>query len=240
MNTLIGIVLLKCLLAPFQCDFDIKNRGIGGNSTSDLIARVETDVISENPDIVILMIGTNDMVNSHKMISYERFSSNLDRLICLIKTNSIDIVLVSPPPVDTIYLFERHDKEKFLDPPNKKLATISNILKNKSAENDLSYIDINNYFKRLGVPDHDTDTLINNVVNSGLRDGVHLTEHGNKIVAQQIFASLINTGKIKKGGKIICFGDSLTYGAHVDGEGTTTRDTYPAYLRELICNYIQK
>ena len=231
-------MFFEIFLISFQCDFYIKNKGIGGNSTSDLIARVENDVIFEKPDIVILLIGTNDMVNSHKMISFNKFSSNLDKLICLFKDNNIDVVLVSPPPVDTVYLFERHDQEKFSDPPNNKLETVSNILKTKSVENDLSFIDIFNHFKKIGVPNHDTDTLIRNTVNSGFRDGVHPTNQGYRIIAQEILKRLVNDGKIKKNVKIICFGDSITFGVHVSGEGTTTGETYPAYLKEMICNYI--
>ncbi|WP_372934509.1 hypothetical protein [Mariniphaga sediminis] len=34
--------------------------------------------------------------------------------------------------------------------------------------------------------------------------------------------------------KIICFGDSLTFGVYMKGEGTAEGDTYPAILKQLI------
>ena len=222
-----------------QQNVEILNNGIGGNTTTDLIDRIENDVIAENPDIVILMIGTNDMVNSRKMIPYINFSSNLDTLISLFKDNNIDVVLVSPPPADTVYLFERHDKEKFMESPNKKLEAASKILKVKSVEYGLTFIDIFNEFKKMGIPAHNKDSLIRNEVNCGAPDGVHPTPQGYRVIAQQIFKNLVCNGKIKKNIKIVCIGDSITLGAHVTGEGTVSGETYPAFLKELICRHLK-
>ena len=72
MNTILSILLLKFLLISFQCDIEIINKGIGGNNTRDLISRVEKDVISEKPDIVIMMVGTNDMFWLPKRLPYDQ------------------------------------------------------------------------------------------------------------------------------------------------------------------------
>ena len=92
----------------------------------------------------------------------------------------------------------------------------------------------------MGVPSHNSDSLINNVNNSGLRDGVHPTSHGYRIIAQEIFNKLLLDGKIKKDVKIICYGDSITFGVHVAGEGTTNGETYPAFLKRMIYSYFSK
>ena len=36
------------------------NAGVGGDSTRNVLARFETDVLSKNPDVVIICIGRND------------------------------------------------------------------------------------------------------------------------------------------------------------------------------------
>ena len=41
--------------------FECLNRGVGGNSVSDLAARVQADVVAEKPDIVVLLAGINDV-----------------------------------------------------------------------------------------------------------------------------------------------------------------------------------
>ncbi|NND08628.1 MAG: hypothetical protein HKN87_19825 [Saprospiraceae bacterium] len=239
MNTILSILLQKLLLISFQCDFDVINKGHGGNNTNDLMSRVEDDVISEKPDIVIMMVGTNDMFWLRKKISYDKYSSNLEKLINRFKKNNIEVILVSPPPADTTYLFERHKRESFKESPNTKLEKVSKILNAKSFENNLLFVDVFAQFKNNGIPDHNKDIIIRNVFNSGAHDGVHPTPHGCKIIATAIFQKMIDNEKIKKGIKIICFGDSITFGAHVKGEGTASGETYPAYLKELICNYFK-
>ena len=219
-------------------DVEIKNKGIGGNNTIDLVKRVENDVIAEMPEIVIVLVGTNDVLNPNKMISYENYSSNLDKLIHRFEENNIDVVLVSPPPVDSVYLFNRHDHELFVEAPNKKLEKIGKILKHKALEKNLSFVDIFTHFSELGIPSHNQDNIIRNVYNSGSSDGVHPTPMGYHLIALEIFNVLVKNGKIKKQTKIVCFGDSITFGAHVKGEGTASGETYPALLSELISNYL--
>ena len=230
--------LIVALLYSFQCDIDVLNKGIGGNNTNDLISRVENDVISQKPEIVIMMVGTNDMFWIKKRISYDQYASNLDTLIGLFKSNNIEVILVSPPPADTSYLFERHDRELFVELPNKKLEIVSEILRTKSAQNNLLFVDIFNQFKKKGIPDHNKDNIIRNEFNSGAHDGVHPTPHGYRMIADKIFKKLLDNGKIKEGINIICFGDSITFGAHVAGEGTASGETYPAYLKERICKHL--
>ena len=41
-------------------EFVVLNRGVGGDRTEQLLARVQTDVIDEKPDVVILQVGIND------------------------------------------------------------------------------------------------------------------------------------------------------------------------------------
>ena len=42
-------------------NLDIRNRGISGDTTGDLLTRWDTDCIALNPDIVSIMIGINDL-----------------------------------------------------------------------------------------------------------------------------------------------------------------------------------
>ena len=43
--------------------YQIINRGIGGNQLADLYARVKLDVWNEQPDVVNILIGVNDVVH---------------------------------------------------------------------------------------------------------------------------------------------------------------------------------
>lgn len=95
---------------------EVINKGVEGNTSNDLLLRVEQDVFYENPDIVLLMIGTNDMLNSNKMISLIEYEKNVIELTKKIKSKDIKLVLISPPPVDSLFLYQRHRKELYSPP----------------------------------------------------------------------------------------------------------------------------
>ena len=212
----------------------VLNRGIPGNTSYDLLFRLESDVLSESPDLVLVMVGTNDMLNSSKMLSYEDYSENLSGIVRRLKHEGIEILLLSPPTVDTAYLFERHDRSLFPVNPDQKLDTVARIMEDISRRENIGFLDINGTFRDLSLPRHNSDELIQNEKNSGRRDGVHLTGKGYSFIAEQIFGYLNKTGSLKQGMKIVCFGDSLTYGSNVKGSGTSTGVTYPARLSAMI------
>src|SRR5690606_13334768 len=138
-----------------------------------------------------------------------------------------------------IYLFERHDKNKYIDPPNSKLKTISEELESIARIYEIPFVDVFAYFDDLGIPDHEVDKYIRNINNSRARDGVHPTALGYRIIASQAYHKLVMTNfKIKKGLKIICLGDSITFGSGVYGEGTSEGETYPAQLKQMICDHL--
>ena len=56
------VALLPVLLSSivFSNEVEVINAGVGGNSSANLLKRVHEDVIAKQPDLVILMVGTND------------------------------------------------------------------------------------------------------------------------------------------------------------------------------------
>jgi lysophospholipase L1-like esterase len=68
----------------------------------------------------------------------------------------------------------------------------------------------------------------------GIEDGLHPTRDGYRLIAQEVYRYLKQHQLLKKNRRIICFGDSITYGAFMDGKGTAEGDTYPAFLKNLL------
>lgn len=215
------------------------NAGIGGNTTTDLLNRIEADVLEKHPDLVIVMVGTNDMLNSRKMLSYQDYTQNLSLITQKLKARGIEVLLISPPPVDTVFLFERHKKEAYTVPPNAKMDTLSQIIQQVAYHNSALFLDLFGTFKEMNIPMHNEDEYIKNPKNSGTRDGIHPTVKGYKLIATTVFQSLQENNVLKKGMKIVCFGDSLTFGANVKGAGTVSGDTYPAYLLSMIEDHVR-
>ncbi len=236
---LLLIVLNAFLIIPkMQAQkISLLNSGVSGNITEDLLSRIRPDVIDIHPDIVIIMIGTNDMLNAKKMIPYNAYRNNLNLIVRSLKENHIKVVLVSPPPVDVNYLYKRHDKKLYDQTPDTKMDSISRIMEFLCKDDSAYFINVNTLFKRKGIPDHNKDLYIKNKMNSGEEDGVHPTAKGYQLIAKYIFKCLQKEKLLTKDGTILCFGDSITFGKNVRGEGTATGQTYPAYLADLIKNH---
>jgi lysophospholipase L1-like esterase len=47
----------------------ITNAGINGNDTDSLLSRLEKDVIQQTPRLMVLMVGTNDMLSGKNMLT---------------------------------------------------------------------------------------------------------------------------------------------------------------------------
>ena len=228
-----GFYILLFTMA-FTSHAQVINAGVSGNSTVNLLARLDKDVLEKSPDLVILMIGTNDMLNAKKMLSYAEYESNLKQIIGKIKNTGAKIVVMAPPPVDSIYLFERHDRKKFDEVPNKKMETIRNIVKELATTNDLGFIDLFAQFSQMNLPKHDEDLFFRSKMNSNARDGVHPTALGYYFIGQTVYHYLKTNSLLSKDQKIICFGDSITYGSGAQGGGTAEGDCYPCVLSNLI------
>ncbi|MHA7943866.1 SGNH/GDSL hydrolase family protein [Formosa sp. 3Alg 14/1] len=218
---------VHCTVTNSEEKIKVLNAGVGGNNTNDLLKRVDKDVISKKPDVVIMMVGTNDMLNSKKMIDYNTYTANLDTLIKKIKSNGSELVIMSPIPADSTYLLARHDRTMFKEAPNQKIDKVGRIVKNLALENEVYVYDLNAEFKALNLPQHNQDLMIKNEKNSGKKDGVHPTALGYRFIAQNVYNYLKDHQLLEDNQSIICFGDSITRGG---GQGAN----YPSYLEGLI------
>ena len=76
----------------------VYNGGHGGNMTSDMIARFDTEITPQNPSIVSLQSGTNDFTNG---VSNDTFRANIKALVAKIRAINAKPVLMTMPPVNS-------------------------------------------------------------------------------------------------------------------------------------------
>lgn len=60
------------------------NRGIGGNTSEDLLSRMDDDIMPINPDIITLLISGND-AGSRSQLSREDSRDNLETIVTRLK-----------------------------------------------------------------------------------------------------------------------------------------------------------
>jgi lysophospholipase L1-like esterase len=75
------------------------NRGISGQTTPQMLIRFRPDVIALQPEVVVILAGTNDLAGNTGPISVEETEGNLATMAELAKAHGIRVVLSSVMPV---------------------------------------------------------------------------------------------------------------------------------------------
>ena len=118
--------------------FDTKgyiNRGIGGQTTPQMLIRFKPDVIDLEPDIVVILAGTNDIAGNTGPSNMKMITDNIFSMAELARAHQIKVVLSSILPV-----FEYEWAKEIKDVP----ATIDSVndeLKKYVNDHGLVYLD---------------------------------------------------------------------------------------------------
>jgi lysophospholipase L1-like esterase len=76
------------------------NRGVGGQTTSQMLIRFRPDVIALSPRTVVILGGTNDILRNHNGAILNVVRDNLSSMVELAQVHSIRVVLASLLPVN--------------------------------------------------------------------------------------------------------------------------------------------
>ncbi len=114
------------------------NRGISGQTTSQLLVRFRADVIALAPKVVVLLAGTNDIAGNTGPISLEEIEGNFASMVELARANGIRVVLSSVLPVHN---YTPMSELTFPIRPLAKIAALNRWLKDYAVTNRCVYLD---------------------------------------------------------------------------------------------------
>lgn len=120
----VKIVAGKLRLLYPETELHFLNCGVGGNTTADLLARVQEDVAEEQPDCVVLQIGINDVwrrFSVGEIVTPEQFRSNYEQIVEALKATGAKLVIIQP------FLLKIDDKQRFRPYLNEFIAIIREI-----------------------------------------------------------------------------------------------------------------
>ena len=85
------------------------SRGIGGQTSAQILLRFQQDAIALKPRYIHLLVGTNDVAGNAGAFDPASFQDNMRMMATLAKRHRIKLFLGSIPPADRIYWREQAD-----------------------------------------------------------------------------------------------------------------------------------
>lgn len=149
------------------------NRGIGGQTTPQMLLRFRADVIALQPRAVHLMAGTNDIAGNTGPSTLQDVKDNLMSMVELARAHDITVLLGSIPPAAAF------DWRPGLD-PRPVIAELNGWLRDYAAAEGLVYID---YHTPLASPEGGLRAELGN-------DGVHPNRDGYAVMRSVLEAHL--------------------------------------------------
>jgi lysophospholipase L1-like esterase len=149
------------------------NRGIGSETTPQMLVRFRQDVIDLEPAAVVILTGTNDLAGNTGPMTLEQTEENLASMADLASANGIKVVLCSILPA-----FD-YPWSPGLEPAP-KIATLNTWIKSYAARKGYTYVDYYSAMKddRGGLPQ------------ALSKDGVHPLPAGYAMMAPLVEAGI--------------------------------------------------
>jgi lysophospholipase L1-like esterase len=118
------------------------DRGIGGQTTPQMLLRFRQDVIDLKPKVVVILAGTNDISGNTGQMTLEQTGDNIDSMAQLATANGIKVVVSSVLPVsDTV---KKDNGEFYLQTrsrPPAKIVAMNDWLRSYARQNGHIYLD---------------------------------------------------------------------------------------------------
>jgi lysophospholipase L1-like esterase len=114
------------------------NRGIGGQTTPQMLIRFRPDVIALAPKAVVILAGTNDISGNTGPMTLGEIEANLQSMAELARAHGIQVVLSSVLPVSN---YTERSKLFFPLRPPAQILELNQWIKEYAARNSLIYLD---------------------------------------------------------------------------------------------------
>ena len=161
--------------------FNIIGKGISGDKVSDLLVRYEEDVLAQDPDIVFIYIGINDVWHTYdvgKGSDIDFYEKGLRKIITDIKRRNAKIILCTPTVIGELVNF----KDAMEIKRDQELDAFSGVVRNLASEFNTELLDLRTIFKDYIIQNNKTNDYQGFLTD----DGVHLNDFGNQLIAEKM------------------------------------------------------
>lgn len=150
------------------------NKGVNGDTTAMILQRFPTDVLAHQPDIVLILTGTNDFI--YQTANPEEAAKNIELMIEMAQEKRIEPVLMTPIQCNPDQAAQQWMTGETVDYQlvNEKLRELSMLIRCVADGKGCTLVDLELKYKRFGK----------------YHDGLHPTVEGQEWIAQGIIEEL--------------------------------------------------
>jgi len=157
------------------------NRGIGGQTTPQMLVRFREDVIDLKPKVVLILAGTNDIAGNTGPMTLDQIEANYASLAELAGLHQIKVIFSSVLPVHN---YTPQSQEMYEQRSPAKILELNRWLKNYCADHSCLYLD---YFSAMV---DDKGLLKKDLA----EDGLHPNAAGYRAMADAINLAMLLRG----------------------------------------------
>jgi lysophospholipase L1-like esterase len=166
------------LADPSFFEHGVVNRGISGQTTSQMLVRFRADVVALHPKVVHILAGTNDVAGNTGPSRAQDLENNIMAMVEIARANGIRVVLGSIPPTASFNWQPKLD-------PVPTIRGLNAWLRDYANRQRIPYID---YYAKLTGSSGELRSELGN-------DGVHPNRVGYGLMRKLVERQLAATGR---------------------------------------------
>lgn len=147
-------------------NYNLINKGVNGNTTIDMLIRFSEDVIANNPTLIFIMGGTNDLLSNKSLSSIIK---NIELMIKESLSINSKVILGIPPTIIGSDAYKLFSPSSTYDYCENELSKLREELIKLSKKYNLQYWDFYNL-------------TLENIYTDIFNDGIHLNIKGQNLL----------------------------------------------------------
>ena len=161
--------------------YELLGAGIGGNKVYDLYLRMDDDVLAKKPDVVYIYVGINDVWHKRTHgtgTDPDKYVKFYEAIIKKLQAQNARVILCTPSVIG--------EKTDYSNEQDGDLNRYAQFIRELAAKHNLPLVDLRKDFQKYleqNNPNNDEKGILTT-------DRVHLTEAGNKFVAERMLEAL--------------------------------------------------
>jgi isoamyl acetate esterase len=163
-------------------NYQLIGAGVSGNKVYDLFLRLEDDVLAQNPDVVVIWVGVNDVWHKRTFgtgTDADKFEKFYVALIRKLQSLNIKVIVATPAAIG--------EKTDFTNELDGDLNKYSQILRDIAAKYDCPVADLRKEFLKYNL-EKNKDNKESGILTT---DRVHLNDVGNQFVADILYKLMV-------------------------------------------------